>query len=186
MTCAAGGISGKRPELFFLDECFLIRYDRIKNTFLPLIFPCFILFFFPFLVTWHNFPAARRPRNRGGLFMDLKTCYAVMGADYEDVIRRLSTEDRVVRFLTRLPDDGSFAALQAALDRQDYQEAFRYAHTIKGICLNLGLTTLLQSSSALADNLRAGQADSNTPALFQALRRDYEDAVTAIRSLSGF
>ena len=74
----------------------------------------------------------------------------------------------------------------AALDRQDYQEAFRYAHTIKGICLNLGLTTLLQSSIALADNLRAGQADSSTPALFQALRRDYEDAVTAIRSLSGF
>ena len=35
-------------------------------------------------------------------------------------------------------------------------------------------------------DLRAGQADSNTPALFQALRRDYEDAVTAIRSLSGF
>ena len=118
--------------------------------------------------------------------MDLKTCYAVMGADYEDVIRRLSTEERVIRFLSRLPEDGSFAALQSALDRQDYPEAFLYAHTIKGICLNLGLTALLQSSSALADNLRAGQADSNTPALFQALRRDYEDAVTAIRSLSGF
>ena len=117
--------------------------------------------------------------------MDLKTCYAVMGADYEDVIRRLSTEDRVVRFLTRLPDDGSFAALQAALDRQDYQEAFRYAHTIKGICLNLGLTTLLRSSSALADNLRQGAADEDTPALFQALERDYEAAMAAIRCLAG-
>lgn len=118
--------------------------------------------------------------------MDLKTCYAVMGADYEDVIRRLATEERVIKFLTRLPEDGSFAALQAALERRDYPEAFRYAHTIKGICLNLGLTTLLRSSSALADNLREGQADSNTPALAEALGRDYEDTVTAIRSLSGF
>ncbi len=117
--------------------------------------------------------------------MDLKACYAAMGADYEDVMRRLATEERVIKFLTRVPGDGSYDALRAALERKDYAEAFRAAHTIKGICLNLGLTTLLRSSSALADNLRQGAADEDTPALFQALERDYEAAMAAIRCLAG-
>lgn len=115
--------------------------------------------------------------------MTLKECYARMGADYDDVIRRLATEERVRKFLSKLLTDPSYQLLCDALANENYEEAFRAAHSIKGVCMNLGLTVLQASSSALTENLRGGAADADTKRLFGRVKADYENMTAALETL---
>lgn len=59
-----------------------------------------------------------------------------------------------LRFLKRFPEDGSFNDLLRALERGDLQTAFLSAHTLKGLCAQLGITPLSQAASALCERLR--------------------------------
>ena len=116
--------------------------------------------------------------------MTLQECYTEMGGDYADVQSRLRTDERIVKFLLKIPDDNNFELLETALKAKNTEEAFRAAHTLKGICLNLSLTKLFQSASALTEALR-GRSDygADLEPLFSALKEDYELTVNAIRKL---
>ena len=65
-----------------------------------------------------------------------------MGADYAPVLQRLGSERIVTKFALRFLEDKTFSGLCDALDAHDAEEAFRMAHTLKGICLNLGFEPL--------------------------------------------
>jgi len=112
--------------------------------------------------------------------MTLKECYAAIGGDYEDVVARLRSERLVQKFVLRFLDDQSFTLLTTSMADKNYEEAFRAAHTIKGICQNLSFTRLLKSSSEMADALRHGwtpEADT----LVGPLGEDYRLTVDTIR-----
>ena len=85
--------------------------------------------------------------------MTVKECYEAIGADYEEVLRRLANEERVKRFL------------------------------LKGICLNLSITRLAESSSALTESLRAGGWSEEAGPLFERVKDDYGQTVQAIQML---
>lgn len=79
--------------------------------------------------------------------MTLQECYAALGGDYEDVLARLRSERLVRKFVLKYLDDPSFTLLCSSMEEKNYEEAFRAAHTIKGMCQNLSFTKLLESSS---------------------------------------
>ena len=56
------------------------------------------------------------------------------------------------------------------------------AHTLKGLCANLGLDKLHSSSSELTEALRNTVAD-NTPELMAQVRADYEMIIGALSQL---
>ncbi|MCI8573515.1 MAG: Hpt domain-containing protein [Oscillibacter sp.] len=114
--------------------------------------------------------------------MTLKECYAAMGSNYDEVIGRLRSERLVQKFVLKFADDGSFDLLQRSLAEQNYSEAFRAAHTIKGVCQNLSLTKLGASSSALAETLRGGVWSEEAAALVEETTKDYQDTISAIRA----
>lgn len=112
--------------------------------------------------------------------MTLKECYAAIDGDYEDVTARLRSEKLVKKFILRFLDDQSYKLFCSSMEEKNYEEAFRAAHTIKGICQNLGFTRLLESSSEMADALRHGwtpEADT----LISRLAEDYQLTVGAIK-----
>lgn len=74
--------------------------------------------------------------------MTIQECYTKMGADYAPVLQRLGSERIVTKFALRFLEDKTFSGLCDALDAHDAEEAFRMAHTLKGICLNLGFEPL--------------------------------------------
>ena len=113
--------------------------------------------------------------------MNLKECYDAAGADYEDVMRRFLKEERVDRFLGMLLRDQSFALLCDAMEAENYAEAFRAVHTMKGICMNLSLCALLEACVELTENLRPGTADGETDRLFQRVREEYSRTAEAVR-----
>ncbi len=115
--------------------------------------------------------------------MDLKTCYEQMGGDYEAVMGRLRQEERVTKFLRLFPADENFSLLTQALEARDWPTAFRAAHSMKGVTLNLGLTALAQSSTELTEALRSGAPAQDPEPLYQAVKADYDKTLAAIAAL---
>ena len=81
--------------------------------------------------------------------MTIKECYEKVGSDYDGVLKRLGSEALVKRFAVKFLNDPSFQELTDGLAAQDGEKAFRAAHTLKGVCLNLGFTELYKTSCAL-------------------------------------
>lgn len=113
--------------------------------------------------------------------MTLQECYAAMGADYDDVLGRLRSDRLVQKFVLKFLNDEHYELLITSFANEDYEEAFRAAHTIKGICLNLGFTELLHSSSNLAEALRCGYTPSADD-LIKEVEKDYFSTINAIKS----
>ena len=114
--------------------------------------------------------------------MSLKECYQSIGGNYEDAVGRLYSEKLVLKFVFKFLNDPSYPLLEKSLQEENYEEAFRASHTIKGICQNLSFTRLQERSSALTEALRAGYSPQ-VPALVEKVKADYQETVKAIQKL---
>ena len=113
--------------------------------------------------------------------MTLKECYAALGGDYDAVLGRLPGEKFVQKFVLKFLNDGSYDLLLRSMAEENWQEAFRAAHTIKGVCQNLDFTRLYRSSSQLSEALRNGFTPE-APALAEQVKEDYARTTAAIRA----
>lgn len=117
--------------------------------------------------------------------MTVKECYEKMGADYDSVMGRLRKDERVQKFLLKFLDDKSYELLCSSMEANDMNEAFRAAHTIKGVCQNLSLDPLYESASELAERLRNGQEYAeDVEVLVEQVKKDYTCTVDCIRELA--
>lgn len=115
--------------------------------------------------------------------MTIEEAYAQMGADYTGVLGRLGSEDMVKRFAVKFLNDKSYENLTAAMERQDAAEAFRAAHTMKGICLNLGFSRLFSVSSDLTECLRGGSMEGSAE-LYEKVKTEYQSTIQAIQGIA--
>ena len=113
--------------------------------------------------------------------MNVQTFYETIGGSYADTMSRLMTEERILRFVRKFPADGSFNALLDALGRGAQEEAFRAAHTLKGVAQNLGFTALYEKASAVTEILRGGSME--VTALMPDLESLYRLTVESISAL---
>lgn len=111
--------------------------------------------------------------------MTIIECYEKMGGDYEDVISRLRKEDFVKKFIKKFPDDPSYNELVENMEKEDVEVSFRAAHTLKGVCQNLGLERLFISSNDVTEALRGG--DMNTAKeLLPKVIEDYKVTIDVV------
>ena len=113
--------------------------------------------------------------------MTLQECYAALEGDYQGVLGRLTSERMVQKFVLKFLNDGSYDLLVRSMEAENYEEAFRAAHTIKGVAQNLSFTALYQSASALSEALRGGFSPE-APALAAQVDADYAKTASAIRA----
>ena len=115
--------------------------------------------------------------------MTLKECYAALGGDYDEAMGRLRSEKLVQKFVLKFLNDGSYGLLCGSLASGDRDEAFRAAHTIKGVCANLAFNALLESSEALTEALRDGKPPQpGEDELVARVKADYERTAQAIQA----
>lgn len=112
--------------------------------------------------------------------MTLQELYTAIGGDYDEVRGRLPSDKFIQKFVLKFLDDKSYELLLSSLEQGNGEEAFRAAHTIKGMCQNLGFTTLTGSSTELTESLRGGLTPAAGP-LAEQVKADYERTVSAIR-----
>ncbi len=121
--------------------------------------------------------------------MTLEQCYAAFGGSYEDIKGRLGNDALIERFARKFLNDGNFAKLRDSIEAGDYGEAFRAAHTLKGVCQNLSFQRLAASCGELTEELRhyetepvdAGRAGS----LLDTVSEDYALVVDSLGLLDG-
>ncbi len=112
--------------------------------------------------------------------MTLEECYSAMGGDYADVVGRLRSETFIQKFILRFADSTDWSQLHSALEEKRTKDAFRAAHTIKGVASNLGMTELCSASSQLTELLRDGMPRDISAAL-AALDASYQKTLDAIQ-----
>lgn len=114
--------------------------------------------------------------------MTIQECYKKMGADYEDVLKRLYSEGMIRKFARMFLDDDSYPKLERSLKEENVEEAFRAAHTLKGVCQNLGFTNLYHPTYELTEVLRAGPLEGSKE-WFDRVTEQYNITIDAIRAV---
>ena len=116
--------------------------------------------------------------------MTIQECYQKLGGDYAQVEKRLPGIHLIRRFIAKFLDDGSYPELCRAMEQGQTEEAFRAAHTLKGVSANLGFDRLTASSGELTELLRGRTDGIPTEAvpLLDMVRQDYELTADAIRA----
>jgi len=107
----------------------------------------------------------------------------MFGGNYQEVKRRLMKDERIERFLRLFPADGSFSLLEKAVAEEDWTNAFRAAHTLKGLTMNLSLDRLTSSAVTVTELLRDGPPAQDIAPILSRLREDYQLTVRAISEL---
>lgn len=107
------------------------------------------------------------------------------GADVEATLRRfMGNENMYLKFLKKFPGDQNYQNLGTSLEAGNYEEAFRYAHTLKGVAANLGLVPMQTAVSGIVEELRSknnGDVDTaKINAMWQELKKIYEQFVEII------
>ena len=113
--------------------------------------------------------------------MNVKECYEMFGGNYEEIMRLLMTEARVIKYLLKSRKDTCMQELTKALKEERYEDAFRYAHTLKGVSTNLMMERLVVSSCELTEALRHNETDVED--LYNNVKEDYDLIIEAIRCL---
>ena len=116
--------------------------------------------------------------------MTVKECYDKVGSDYEGVLKRLGSEALIKKFAVKFLADGSFQDLKTSLEAGEAEQAFRAAHTLKGICLNLGFDNLYKPSEELTELLRGREILPGSQEKFAEVEAQYNRIVTAIQGLA--
>lgn len=101
------------------------------------------------------------------------------GVDVEATIRRfMGNEAMYQKFLGKFIDDQNYNSLGKYLEVKDYEEAYKCAHTLKGVTANLGLIPIQQVVSELVEELRGKKAEEvdevRANAKWQEVKSAYE------------
>ena len=113
----------------------------------------------------------------------LERFYSSVEADAKEIIARLGGMPQLVeRFLGKFLADESFDRLYVALAAGETKEAFREAHTLKGVCANLGIQSLYVKASAVTELLRAEHLEEAKRAL-PDLEAEYKRVVALMNEL---
>ena len=105
------------------------------------------------------------------------------GVDVEQGLSRLENDKEFYEsLLKKFCTDTRYEQLKDALEQEKCQEAFRYAHPLKGIAGNLSMTRLYDATVPLVEELRQGNL-RNAQALFPEVQAAYEALMIVLQNL---
>lgn len=124
---------------------------------------------------------------KGENVMTIQECYESFGGDFEDVRQRIPKDELIQRFALKFLDDKSYENLLAGLKNDDMDQAFRAAHSLKGVSQNLSFKNLGISASELTEALRHWETEpvdkAHCEELLKQVTADYEAVVAAVKQL---
>lgn len=78
-----------------------------------------------------------------------------LGMDYEETLERfVNDEDFYFQLLEKFFEKPDIDIIEEMLEQENYQEAFRLAHSLKGGSANMGLLYLSEAMVPLTEELR--------------------------------
>ncbi len=101
------------------------------------------------------------------------------GADVESTLKRfMGNEAMYEKFLKKFTDNSNYSGLEESIRAKDYEEAFKCAHTLKGVSANLGLDPIYKAASDLTEEVRGKANDEvngeRVQEIWQELQKTYQ------------
>ena len=97
----------------------------------------------------------------------------------EALERFMGSEAIVEKFMKKFIGDTSFSQLEAAVEKGDGEEAFKAAHTFKGVCGNLSFDVLYGVLSRQVEFFREGNFELGK-GLMPDVKKAYNEVIEAI------
>lgn len=86
---------------------------------------------------------------------EFKKQLETVGVDVNTGLKRfMNNEALYMKFLNKFLTEPTYEQLKECIEKEDYQGAFRQAHTLKGVSANLSLILLTDKVSQLVELLR--------------------------------
>lgn len=105
------------------------------------------------------------------------------GVNTDTAMKRfMNNASLMERLFKKFLDDKSYAALTAALDAGETEEAFKAAHTLKGVCGNLSFDSLFSIVSEQTEALRGGNLEEGK-ALMPKVTEAYDKVMQVLKTL---
>jgi HPt (histidine-containing phosphotransfer) domain-containing protein len=110
---------------------------------------------------------------------------AVLDVPYDEIMERfMGKEDFYRKMLKKFLEEKSFARLEEAASGKNWHEVFVQAHTIKGLCANLGLQNIVEYAVPLTESVRnEPYNETEIEGLLEHTFEEYEKAVKVIEAL---
>lgn len=125
----------------------------------------------------------QKVKNPGGAKMDIKYKRQLlsMGLKLDQILDRfMGNEELYEKFLVKFLEDTNFIELKNNLEEKKYEDAFVNAHTLKGVCANLGLDCLSESLIPVVEVLRENCYPEEGE-VFKELEENYLELCEIIR-----
>lgn len=117
--------------------------------------------------------------------MTLQELYTLIGGDYEQATKIMRRDRLIDRYIRKLSSSQVGESLAAAGEKLDATGMFESAHAMKGVCANLGLVTLSEAASELAEEFRPGTVrkytDEQVREKLSAIAALYQRTIDGIR-----
>ena len=112
--------------------------------------------------------------------MKFEELYKELGGDYPEAVERFGGENTLKRFVLKFMNDDNFKLLSESLEKGDCKTAFRFAHTLKGICLNMDFGNMTSLARDITEKLRAGDLNGAAE-VFPSLKREYDRTIELLK-----
>lgn len=117
-----------------------------------------------------------------GVVTQKEKIFAEAGIDVKGLVQRfMGNEALAKKFLIKFLEDKSFIRLKEAIENGNSEEAFKEAHTLKGVAGNLGLNALYECANCMTENLRGGDM-STAGEDYAQMEQTYLKAIKAIET----
>lgn len=115
--------------------------------------------------------------------MEIREFYEAIGGNYNDVFSRLMKDERILKYLGKFLEDNNLELMDKNLAENNYEEAFKNVHTLKGIVLNLGLEPISKTSKILCEEIRYGEPKNDISQMNKDLHEAYDLVTNKIKEL---
>lgn len=113
--------------------------------------------------------------------MTVKNVYDEIDGNYDEIMGRMNSEEFIATLLGMFLQDESYGQLTACMESENYQDAFRAAHNMKGLCANISMSGLGGVAEEITEALRDGKDVEKAKALMPVLTERYQKTVETIK-----
>ncbi len=106
------------------------------------------------------------------------------GIDVDTVLKRfLGNEAMFMKFIIKFLDDKSYEGVIENIEKRDYEEAFKSAHSLKGVTANLGIEPIRAVAAQITDMLRNKPAEEVDVLQLDECKNKLQEAYDSFRKI---
>jgi len=116
----------------------------------------------------------------GRMGMNVRECYIEISGDYETVKERITSDEKLLRYLKKYAATNLVDRMFDAFDSEDYKQVFELSHELKGMSANLELKGNNSTITQICDSVRGGIKTIDITELMAKAKAEHEHLIKIV------